>query len=280
MKITATLIPSKEDFELKKISTTELPLSVSKVKTFDDCKLKYKYSYIEKLPRKEWAHFKFGKLLHDTLEHFHIALINDPHQDIRALMVSCFANSRKEYQSDKEQNKEAWDILKNYISKMEADKPETKINVLSVEKEFYIDIGGKVLLNGFIDRIQVDPDGILHVADYKTTKNKKYLKDYFQLLTYAFVLMLEDPNIQHIRTSYILLRHNFEYTTKEFSRPEVMKVSEKFIDYAEKILSEQLWRPSPTRLCGYCDFLDSCEDGRRYLEKIGASKPQFGFSQW
>ncbi len=55
-------------------------------------------------------------------------------------------------------------------------------NVIGVEKDFYINLNNKVLLNGFIDRIQIDPDGLIHVADYKTTKDPKYLKDFFSVV--------------------------------------------------------------------------------------------------
>ena len=80
MKITAKLLDDK------KASAAELPLSVSKVKTFDDCKAKYRYTYIEKLPRKEWSFHIFGSFLHLVLEEFHGmsgkengALIPHPH---------------------------------------------------------------------------------------------------------------------------------------------------------------------------------------------------------
>ena len=38
------------------VSLEKLRLSVSKAKSFSDCKKKFKYSYIEKLPSKEYDH--------------------------------------------------------------------------------------------------------------------------------------------------------------------------------------------------------------------------------
>src|SRR5690606_31482366 len=69
MEIKAFFVPSRDD------SDADHRLSVSKVKTFDSCAAKFKYSYIEKLPKKEWDFHVFGTFCHDTLENFHLKLI-------------------------------------------------------------------------------------------------------------------------------------------------------------------------------------------------------------
>jgi CRISPR/Cas system-associated exonuclease Cas4 (RecB family) len=258
-------------------------LSVSKVKTFDDCKAQYRFNYIEKLPKKDWDFLIFGKFIHHSLEAFHKALIEDSSQDINDLMKICFDSSSEEYKEKitEVQKTDIWTILTKYIAKPK--KPTS--NIISVEKPFYIDIDGKILLNGYIDRVQIDADGVLHVADYKTTKDKKYLKDFFQLQTYAFVLMLENPDVEVVRASFILLRHDFEFLTKEYTRKDIAPIAEKFLTYADQINEEQLWRPNPKFLCKFCSFLESCEEGKNYLDKKGIVKKakstsKFGLSEW
>src|SRR4051812_7002227 len=199
----------------------DLNLSVSKVKTFKDCAAKFRFQYIEKLPRKDWDHHIFGKFLHEILENFHKAIINGNTDPFHILLTECFKMATENWKDKitKDQKKESWDILNVYLKQITDQKAKKTLpNVIHVEKEFYVDIDGKILLNGFIDRVQIDPDGVLHEADYKTTKNKRYLKDYFQLLTYAFVLCLEDPSLQKVRASYTLLRHDFQNITKEYTR--------------------------------------------------------------
>ena len=49
----------------------EFRVSVSKTKTFLDCKAKFKFCYVEKLPRKDWDFHIFGKFCHSVLEEFH-----------------------------------------------------------------------------------------------------------------------------------------------------------------------------------------------------------------
>jgi len=282
MYVKAHFLKSKEE------SKTDFRLSVSKAKTFDDCKAKFKFSYIEKLPKKEWDFHVFGKYLHDILEIFHKKLIENPTLSFEPLMKECVEISTEKYKDslNKDQKHECNSIIKTYLELINEQKNNGKLpNVIGVEKDFYIDLNGKVLLNGFIDRVQIDPDGMLHVADYKTTKDKKYLKDFFQLLTYAYVLMLEDPSIKKIRTSFILLRHDFDHLTHEYTRKDVEPIGKKFLEYAEKINNEKIWRPNPQFLCKYCDFLENCSAGESYLIKRGIisqkkQKETFGLGSW
>lgn len=181
-------------------------------------------------------------------------------------MADCFNAANKKYKVSKEAKAEAYDIIDRYLKIITNKRTELK-SVFSVEKNFAIPISDNILLNGQIDRIQLDPDNVFHVADYKTTKNKKYLKnDWFQLLTYAYVVYLENPEVEKIRGSYILLRHDFEYMTKEFSKEEIISIKDKYKDYAKSIADDKLWRANPTRLCDYCSFIEFCVEGREFLQ--------------
>lgn len=267
------LLAKPEDYQ-------SLSLSVSKAKTFKDCKAKFRFCYVEKLPRKEWDFHVFGKFLHEILELFYRKVIDGakeaPNVVLSAAWKEAFANWKEKLTPV--QIQEAKEICILFLKDLASSK--TPPTITDVEKPFYIDIDGKVLLNGFIDRVQIDSDGVLHVSDYKTTKNKRYLKnDYFQLLTYAFVMCLEDPLIKKVRTSYILLRHGFETLVKEFDREEIMQIEQSFLDYADQINSEKLFRPNPTRLCSYCDYLDNCDAGQKMMGKDYVSK-KFGDDTW
>lgn len=258
-------------------------MSVSKGKTFDQCTKKYKFSYIEKLPRKDWDFHIFGKFLHEVLENFHGKIIEKPGRakKWRALMESCWKEAKKSWKEmTPEQLIDAREIVNEYISIIEE---EGMPNVTAVEQAFYIDIDGKVLLNGFIDRVQMDPDGLVHVIDYKTTKDKKYLKDFFQLRTYAYALMTIDPKLERVRASFSLLRHGFDMLTEEYTREDMAEIEDVFLKYASDIAEEQLWRANPQFLCKFCDFVDHCSEGKSFLVKRGYiedDSPGYGLSAW
>lgn len=246
----------------------EFRLSVSKTKTYLDCKAKYKYTYIDKLPRKTWDFHTIGKFCHKVLEDFHNVYINGSQVPYNVTMSKAFKTAVEEYRDEltSDMKKECWQMIDQYLRIVTSNKKNNlSANVLACEKNFELLLGGgKVILNGMIDKVQLDDDNVIHVCDYKTSKNKKYLKDdFFQLLTYSYVIVTEDPSIEKVRASYILLRHNFEYLTQEFSKKDILKVSDKYIKYADLILGEKNFDPNPTSLCRFCDHVNVCPEGRK-----------------
>lgn len=248
-----------------------IKLSVSKTKTFLDCKAKFNYIYNLKLPRKDYDFHILGKFCHKILEDFHNAyIVNDSKEPFHIEISNAWKSAWQEYKNSMtpEMKKECWEIINKYLKLMHLEKEKNKLpNIIACEKRFEINIENKIILNGMIDRIQVDADGIIHVADYKTSKSTKYLKnDWFQLLTYAYVLLSTDPTIKKVRASYIMLKHDFEYITAEFEVPQIMEVEQKYLEYASKIQSEAKFEPNPTILCRYCEFAPICVEGKRMLE--------------
>lgn len=244
----------------------EFRVSVSKTKTFIDCKAKFKYCYVEKLPRKDWDFHIFGKFCHMVLEEFHKAYMEGCLLPYNITMGDSYKKALVEYKDKMtpEMKRECWSIIDKYLRRVTNEKNNGKpANVIGVEKRFELAVGENIILNGAIDRIEIDADNVVHVGDYKTVKNKKYLKDdFFQLLTYAFVIMSEDPSITKVRASYILLRHDFEYITTEFTKQDVMSVEQKYIDYVNQMLTEKDFKPNPTVLCNFCDYLEKCPEGK------------------
>ncbi len=244
-----------------------LRLSLSKTKTFLNCKKQFKYNYILKIPQKEQIYHTFGKFAHKILEDFHNAYINGSTNSFSVEMNIAWKNALNEF-NDKltpELRKECWGIVDSYLKKIYKQKKlDILPEVLLCEKEFNIELKEGITLVGAIDRIQKDKDGIFHVVDYKTTKNKKYLKDdYFQLITYAFILLQDYPEIEKVRGSYSLLRHDFEDVTFEFSKQEILEIKDKYIKYAEQIIKEVDYPANVNNLCPWCPYADLCEDYKK-----------------
>lgn len=249
-----------------------LNLSVSKLKTFEDCKAKFKFSYIDKLPKKEWEFHSFGKFLHAVLENFHLHHRDAPDAPLNILMKEAYVKAKEPYEAKltKEKVKEVWELCFVYLKQIsEKRKSNTLSDFLAAEKEFNINIDNTILLNGFIDKIQLDSDKIIHVADYKTSKNDSYLKnDFFQLKTYAYVMFLTDPTLQKVRTSYVMARMNFKEIVKEFTFDDVKEVEDYYLEKAALMKAEAAFKPKPSRLCDYCDYLELCPDGSKFLSGI------------
>src|ERR1019366_6381085 len=247
----------------------ELRLSVSKTKTYSACKKQFHYSYILKLPRKEMDYHTLGKSIHAILEYFHQSLLDGSKEAHNRLMSLAFKKVQQEYK-DKltpEMTREVYDMIAQYLT----FKKHLIANVLSVEKNFALNIGTEerpIVLNGMIDRVQLDEDGVLHVVDYKSSKSDRYLKnDLFQLLVYAYILLTENPELEKVRGSYLMLRHDFRLITKEFAKEEILTIKDKILKYAEDITNETEYPANPTVLCGWCPFLELCVEGQAKVNR-------------
>lgn len=246
-----------------------IKLSVSKSATFNSCKKKYQFAYIHKLPRKEWEHHIFGRFVHRILEIFHLTYINGSTASYATVMSDAFNEAMVEFKGKINQSSkdEAFNILSIYLQRLTSNKNEVS-KILAVEKNFNLEINEKLILTGMIDRIQFDEDEVYHVLDYKTSKSKSYLKDdTLQLLTYAYVIYKENPDIEKVRVSYIMLRHNCEFLTKEFKLEEILSVKDIYEQYADDIIKENEFAANPQNLCYFCDYIDRCNEGKLHISK-------------
>ena len=275
----------------KKPNFKEFPFhaSVSKIKTFDvksgGCHQKYRFGYIEKLPKKEWDFHFFGKYSHRVLELFertmmqNIEKAKDPDFCVLTMLqqkeiaLQEFGSKLTEAQIN-----EAFNIFDIYLGQYcEAQEKNLAPQVLAVEDEFYIDLDGKLLLQGVIDRREIDSDGVRKCTDYKTSKEMNFLeKDDFQLLTYCLVEFLRHPEEKIFRGSYVMLKHQCQAINFQYTPEEVWVAGEKFLNYAEEIQKEKLFRPNPTALCYYCDYNDVslCPEGARMTQIIEKKKQE------
>jgi len=239
-----------------------LTLSASRVKTYQQCPRKYYYNYIEKLPRKDWLHFDLGTLVHGVLEHFHADFRLDADKssfNLKKIMKESF----KKYREHMEQNKplnhgilvEGRDLLAEYLKRMESDGIGSEI--IALEDDFNINLTEEYGVRGYVDRIDRDKDGVLHIKDYKTNKNPKYMEP-FQLKTYGIYLLDKFPDTEKFRGSYVMMRFGGMLISYDFNKEDVIKIQKKLVEYAQRISEEERWIAKPSRLCDWCDFKNPC----------------------
>jgi RecB family exonuclease len=235
-------------------------LSVSSIKTFQDCPKKYWYGYIEKPPieKKPWVHLELGSCLHAALENFHLFLIEQPlpQAEYAGLMKKCMESALKEFNKEllTPEFSNMKSIMQSYLNSI---KESGLPNVLWVEKPFEITIGN-YFLKGFIDRVDLVSPGVYKVVDYKTTKNPAYL-DKFQLLVYAMILREELPDLEEISGSYVLLKHDCKEKSWNFTAKELDLCKEQIVKYGDLIFNEKEWEKKTSKLCDFCDYKELCQ---------------------
>ena len=157
-------------------------LNYSKIKTYLECPLLYKYKYIDGRKEGLVAASSLGVSIHRTLEEYH-SNSNDP-SELLAYYDDCWLGAG--YTSAAEQM-EYYLKGQKQLEKYAEHEYQRKTTVDSTEREF-IFTEGKWTLRGKIDRTDKYPDGTWEVIDYKTGDDidlEAQITDSLQLGIYA-----------------------------------------------------------------------------------------------
>jgi putative RecB family exonuclease len=192
--------------------------SPSSLNTFKQCKRKYYYQYIEKVPTSTNIHAVRGNIVHSVLEDFYDTDVSMFASDtykmqfkiaLQKLMMKQWGAYSKELQSlhmSKEELMQYFEesmlmvlnwgdqFLDEFGSKLaenENSLPKTFQSITPLrELEYKSEAHG---VRGFIDAIQETHDGEVHIIDYKTNKRAE-IKESIKLQLSIYALMYEEKH--------------------------------------------------------------------------------------
>ena len=132
------------------------------------------------------------------------------------------------------------------------------------DRELYVEalLDSKLLLRGFVDRVDVAPDGRIRVVDYKTSRSPAVgfeAKALFQMRFYALVIWRTRGVIPSVLQLVYL--GNGEILRYEPDEADLLATERKVeaiwsaIRHAEESGD---WQPNPSRLCDWCSFHEFC----------------------
>lgn len=251
-----------------------MKISYSALSTYKQCPLQYKYSYVDKLPRKDSHHLFFGNLIHESL-----------HEMLKGVKVKSLEEVLNYYNNnwqDKDfiaskEDPNRWlekggQIITNFYNSFDP----TAQSVLVTEDYFKVPIIDGHELSGIIDRLDrikdQSGDDILEVIDYKTGKvgSQAHIHDNLQLTIYYHAIRSRFPDIKDIRLSLYFLEPQVKQSTYRDSG-HVERMQEEVVLVLNKI-SHQDFEPKINNLCPWCDFKEICPSYAR--ERIGRSWPE------
>ena len=153
-------------------------LSPSKVASFKDCALAFRFSAIDHLPEAPSAPATKGTLVHRALE---LLFCRQPGERSLVTALSCLDQARAELStrpeytglelSPEEEAEFAADaerLLRNYF---QLEDPAT-VHPIGLELQLEAQVGN-LRLRGIIDRLELGPEGELIVTDYKSGRSPK-----------------------------------------------------------------------------------------------------------
>ena len=234
-----------------------MQVSYNKLKTFGDCALKYRLTYVERAPRPPLGHLAFHRRIHSVLQHYHDLARLDGVVKIDELLRIYDEHTGADKDSsirEQEDYHEGEEILRLYCDR-ENRKGRVPAHLEQKVQASY----GPFTLTGKVDRIDFIPGGGYSIVDYKLDRKLPAANpaavdrqlSFYQLLVYEGLgWMAEDVRLYY-------LRHGVEKTAAR-SRESLRDTTEWLDRTANAIRTERRWQPCEGDACKTCAFWKLC----------------------
>ncbi|MFN2607534.1 MAG: RecB family exonuclease [Acidimicrobiales bacterium] len=246
-----------------------LPVSLtpSKVASFKDCALAFRFSAIDRLPEPPSPWATKGTLVHRALE---LLFCSPPAERTLLTALACLSQARAEMASDPEYvglaldaeaetrfAEEAEALVRRYF---ELEDP-TAVHPIGLELRLEVTVGSLVL-RGVIDRLDLDADGGLVVTDYKTGKTPGVMAEQSRLGGVHFYAFLCQQVLgrRPVRVQLLYLAEPVAIVAEPSDQSiRGLEVRAQAIWRAvERACERDDFRPHPSRLCDWCAFREFC----------------------
>lgn len=243
-------------------------LSPSKVSTFKDCALAFRFSAIDRLPEPPSMPAVKGTTVHRALE---LLFTAEPADRTPALAAECLAEALVQMQSEEEYQglelgaaaeaafaADAGQMVERYF---QLEDPRT-ITPIGLEMMLEAEIDGLVV-RGIIDRLEEDADGNLIVTDYKTGRTPSVAQEQSRLGGVHFYAFLCQKVLGRIpsRIQLVYLGKEPQVITTTPSEQSVRGMEKKvgaIWAAVERACEHDDFRPKQSALCNWCAFTAYC----------------------
>lgn len=242
-------------------------LSPSKVSSFTDCGLAFRFSAIDHLPEPPSVAATRGTLVHAALERLFCL---EPHERTEPRSLACLEEALVELRDDPEfagleldEEAEATFVAdaRTLLEKYFRLEDPTTITPIGIELKLEVEVGG-VRLRGIIDRLELDAAGELVVTDYKTGRAPGERQEQQRLAGVAFYSLLCERlfgrrpakvQLLYLADPLAIISVPTDRSTRGVER----KLAAVWTA-VERACEREDFRPNPGRLCDWCAFKAYC----------------------
>jgi putative RecB family exonuclease len=246
-------------------------LSPSRAADFKTCPLLYRFRCVDRLPEAPSLAATRGTMVHAVLESlFDLPAAERTLAAARDLLPGAWERVRAEapevdtlFAGDADGAEfAAWmdsasGLVGNYFALEDPSRLEPEVREARVE----VVIDG-LKLRGIIDRVDVSPAGDLRVIDYKTGASPREAfeaKALFQMKFYALVLWRTRGVVpRQLRLLYLADTDTLSYAPDAEELLRFERTVKAIWAAIQRALQTGDFRPSPSRLCGWCDHQALC----------------------
>ena len=257
-------------------------LSPSRAADFKTCPLLYRFRTIDRLPERKSLAAVRGTLVHSVLERLYDLparertadaareLVAPAWEELRAdpEVAALFAEGGAADDAPAEQTPEAasleaWlasagKLVETYFSLEDPSRIEPHGREELVE----VTLPDGLLLRGFVDRLDVAPNGAIRVVDYKTGAMPREAfegKALFQMKFYALVLWRTRGVVaSQLKLLYLGDGDALTYAPDEAELVRFERTLQAIWAAIERAVATGDFRPNRTRLCDWCDHQALC----------------------
>jgi putative RecB family exonuclease len=244
-------------------------LSPSRASDFMTCPLLYRFRVIDRLPERPSPAATRGTMVHAVLERlFDLPAIERVPARAHAMIAPEWerlleAEPELAALFDDDEGRDEWltsaaGLLDSYFALEDPTVLEPAERELFVE----CDLESGLRLRGYVDRLDEAPGGALRVVDYKTGRAPREgfeAKAMFQMRFYALVLWRLRGEVP--RLLQLLYLGSGEVLRYEPDEADLRATERKVLalwDAIARATEQGDWRPSPSKLCDWCDHQALC----------------------
>ncbi|MFG3556815.1 RecB family exonuclease [Micromonospora sp. NPDC047557] len=253
------------------LPTVRASLSPSRAADFKTCPLLYRFRSIDRLPERTTVEQARGTLVHAVLER----LFDLPAQartpaaagDLVAPQWDRLVTEQPELAGifDGAEPAGPVEFLRSAAGLLEgyfAVEDPTRLEPAERESLISAVVDEELLIRGYLDRLDVAPDGALRVVDYKTggaPREAFEARALFQLKFYALVLWRTRGVVPRVlRLLYLRDAEVLDYTPDADELVRFERTVVALWRAIEQATARQDFRPRPSRLCDWCSHQALC----------------------
>jgi len=247
--------------------------SHSRLSSFEQCPLKFKFKYIDKIPPEieHTIESHLGSCVHNTLEWLYNQVMNKHIPTIDEMITTYAVKWQDSYSENtlivkkeltqKDYFNKGVQFLLDYYNK---HKPFDE-NTLEIEKriEISLDSEGKYKIQGFIDRLVYNlKTNEYEIHDYKTgnflPRKEKFDNDR-QLALYSIAIKETFGEEKDVCLIWHYLAHNKKICSRR-TNEQLAQLKKETLALIEKIEATQEFPAKKSALCNWCEYKIVCPE--------------------
>jgi putative RecB family exonuclease len=243
--------------------------SYSRLKTFTQCPLKYRFKYLDEIEtQRENIEAFVGKRVHDAVEKLFRDLWDgrlNHSGDLKDFYASRWSEEWHEDVHVVRQGETADDYFAHGLECIDnfyrENYPFKQSRTVALEErvEFSLDQCGWRRFEGYIDRVASRHDGTYEIHDYKTSRSRSVpgISELRQLSMYQVGVQSMHPEVTKVELVCHFLCSG-EVFCRQQSRSELVEILDDAHRVIDDIESERMFRANVTPLCNWCEFREIC----------------------